>query len=237
MTSRATLTLGRDRYRVGPWHADPETAYLALTPSTSRVREDGLRACVEQLARSGYRSIITSALHVDETGPFLRCGFEEFDRLCVLSVELSGSRADPVVPPGYRMRRARRGDRPVALQVDRRAFPDFWQLDETTLGDAESATPSVRFRVIDAPDGVAAYAITGRSGNQAFLQRLATDPDHQGRGLATALCVDAMVWAHRRCRRLLVNTQVDNERALALYRHLGFQTTPSDLVVLRLILS
>jgi ribosomal protein S18 acetylase RimI-like enzyme len=101
------------------------------------------------------------------------------------------------------------------------------------MHDAETATPSARFRVAEADGVVVAYAITGRSGSQAFLQRLATDPEHAGSGLATALCRDALRWADRhRCNRLLVNTQVDNERALRLYRHLGFRMTPSDLVVL-----
>lgn len=100
------------------------------------------------------------------------------------------------------------------------------------MDDAETATPARRFRV--AVDGdVVGYAITGRSGSQAFLQRLATDPAHTGRGIAAALIGDALRWATRhRCRRLLVNTQQDNRRALALYERLGFQLTPSDLVVL-----
>ena len=192
MTSRATLNLGRDRYRVGPWHADPATAYLALTPTSPRVHDASLRACVRRLADEGYRSVITSALHPDETGPFVRLGFAEFDRLRVLAVDLDRDLPRPVLPPGHRMRRARRADRRAALEVDQRAFPTFWQLDDASMRDAETATPSHRFRVVETHAGVVAYAITGRSGTQAFLQRLATDPAHQRSGLATALCVDAM---------------------------------------------
>ena len=234
MTARQTLIVGRDRFRIGPWHADHAIAYLSLPPESPRPTDAGLDACIERIANGGYRSIITSALHPDEAGPFLRQGFEEFDRLRVLAHPLrERDELDRPSPPhGVRLRRARRSDRDAALEVDHRAFPEFWRLDRDAMEDAETATPSRRFRVADA-GGVVAYAITGRSGSQAFLQRLATDPGHTGRGIAGALITDALRWAARhRCRRLLVNTQRDNERALALYERLGFQLTPSDLVVL-----
>ena len=32
MTSRQLLSVGEDRFRVGPWHADDRIAYLALQP-------------------------------------------------------------------------------------------------------------------------------------------------------------------------------------------------------------
>ena len=77
------------------------------------------------------------------------------------------------------------------------------------------------------------YAVTGRAGSQGFLQRLATDPDHAGTGIGAELVLDALRWgARRRVTRVLVNTQEGNERALELYRRLGFQLTPTDLVVL-----
>ena len=235
VTARQTLVVGRDRFRIGPWHADHSIAYLSLPPESPRPTDAGLGACIERVGHDGYRSVITSALHPDEAGPFLRHGFEEFDRLRVLAHPLrdrAGEGTRPRPPDGVRLRRARRSDRDAALEVDHRAFPEFWRLDRDAMDDAETATPARRFRIADS-GGVIGYAITGRSGSQAFLQRLATDPAHTGRGIASALVEDALRWAARhRCRRLLVNTQRDNDRALALYDRLGFQLTPSDLVVL-----
>lgn len=132
------------------------------------------------------------------------------------------------------MRRGRRADRRQALVVDAAAFPDFWRLDADGLADAEAATPYSRFRVATMGGQVVGYAVTGRGGESGFLQRLATDPAVQRRGVGSALVGDALTWCERRrCDKVFVNTQVSNQAALALYRHLGFEVTPSDLVVLR----
>ncbi len=235
MTSRHTLTVGEDRFRVGPWHADRQIAYLAVPPEVPRPSVRGLQGCLVRIAEAGYSSVITSALHPEEARSFLETGFEEYDRLRVLAHDLTD--LDPPRPPldpRVRLRRARRRDRDTALVVDARAFPTFWRLDRTALQEAERATPVSRFRVAEADGRVIGYAITGRGAGQGFLQRLATDPDEAGRGVGSELVVDALRWSsRRRSRRVLVNTQRENERALDLYRRLGFVPTPTDLVVLR----
>ena len=235
MTSRHTLTVGEDRFRVGPWHADGQIAYLAVPPEVPRPSVRGLQGCLVRIAEAGYSSVITSALHPDEARSFLETGFEEYDRLRVLAHDLAD--LDPPRPPlpgRVRLRRSRRRDRDTALVVDARAFPTFWRLDRTALQEAERATPVSRFRVAESAGRVVGYAITGRGAGQGFLQRLATDPDEAGRGVGSALVVDALRWSsRRRARRVLVNTQYENHRALDLYRRLGFEPTPTDLVVLR----
>lgn len=238
MSTRQTLTLGHERFRVGPWHADASTAYLALTPDVTRPTVAGLQRCLEQLGHDGYSSVITSALHPDEARPFLQTGFVEFDRLRVLSHDLSD--LDPprrATDVRVGLRRAHRSDRPDALEVDRRAFPPFWRLDASGLSEALAATPRTRFRVAELEGRTIGYAVTGRAMAQGFLQRLATDPGHVGRGVGSSLVIDALHWARRRhVRRVLVNTQGDNLRALALYRQLGFEMTATDLVVLTRVL-
>lgn len=235
MSTRHTLTVGDDRFRIGPWHTDGHIAYLALPPEVPRPSVEGLQRCLVRIADAGYSSVITSALHPDEARSFLQTGFEEYDRLRVLAHDLRN--LDPVRPPldpSARLRRARRRDRVATLVVDGRAFPTFWRLDAAALSEAEAATPVSRFRVATLRGRVVGYAITGRGAGQGFLQRLATDPDLYGRGVGSALVVDALQWsARRRARRVLVNTQRENTRALDLYRRLGFEPTPTDLVVLR----
>jgi GNAT superfamily N-acetyltransferase len=234
MTTRQTLILGNERFRVGPWHADPHIAYLSLTPDVPRPSLGGLQRCLRRLDDEGYSSIITAALHPDEAATFLHAGFVEYDRLRVLSHSLRDLDPPRRRPgPDVRLRRARASDRGPALAADARAFPPFWRLDDDGLHEALTATPKARFRVAVRRGGVVGYAVTGRAGSQGFLQRLATDPDVAGTGIGSELVMDALRWClRRRVRRVLVNTQEGNERALALYRRLGFEPTPTDLVVL-----
>lgn len=233
MRTRQTLNLGRERFRVGPWHADSSVAHLSLLPDRPRPTLDGVLQCVSQLREQGYTSVITAALHPDETDAFVMAGFGEHDRLTVLGHDLRNLDRPRPTTPHIRLRRGRPTDRPVALAIDARAFPGPWRLDEGGLDDALTATPHRRFRLAAGPTGTVGYAVTGRAGRQAFLQRLATDPSAAGRGVGSALVIDALRWAVRRhASRVLVNTQTGNERALALYRRLGFHPTPTDLVVL-----
>ncbi len=118
------------------------------------------------------------------------------------------------------------------LAVDHRAFPPFWQLDDSGLDEALGATPHTRYRVAVA-GGVVGYAITGRSGHRGFLQRLAVDPGHHRQGLGAALVVDGLRWLKRwGAERVVVNTQMENGAALGLYEHLGFAREPFGLSVL-----
>ena len=83
------------------------------------------------------------------------------------------------------------------------------------------------------PEALAGYAIAGRGGDTGYLQRLAVHPAARGRGLGTALVVDALVWLRRRgASQGLVNTQRTNEGARALYLACGFKLLPESLSVL-----
>lgn len=219
---------GGERLRVGAWRGDGSVAYVAPAtdrpPSAALVRE----ACTV-LAQRGYREVLTAALAATERPGFLAAGFEVRDSLHLLAHDL---RDIPEAPPAE-LRAGRRWDRAAALAVDHRAFPAFWRLDEGGLREALTATPSARFRVAVVDRRVAGYAVTGRAGQRGYLQRLAVDPDVQGRGLGRALVLDALRWLRRRgVASVVVNTQVENERALALYRSLGFRLQPSGLEVL-----
>ena len=237
MTRLVTVSWGSDQFRFGPWHADQDVAYVAVSPRVVNPTSGGVRLLVERLTQQGYSGAVTAALRPEEAAAFTAAGFAERERLVVLSHDLTGlpGAADAMpadVSPRTALRRARRSDRAAVLEVDSLAFESVWQLDEHGLAEAIDATPHTRFRVIQ--DGsIVGYAICGRSGRTGYIQRLAVDPTRQHGGLGRWLVIDALSWLRRRGSTMaMVNTQQSNLRALDLYRRLGFHTEPTPLTVL-----
>jgi ribosomal protein S18 acetylase RimI-like enzyme len=219
---------GSERLRVGAWRGDGSVAYVA--PVTERPPSAALvRHACTVLADRGYREVLTAALAEPERTGFLAAGFEVRDALHLLAHDLRD------VPPlgSTHLRRGRRADRAIALQVDHRAFPPFWRLDEGGLHEAMTATPSARFRIALVGRTVVGYAVTGRAGRRGYLQRLAVDPTVQRQGIGRDLVADCLHWLQRRgVTNAVVNTQVENARALQLYLATGFRLQPSGLEVL-----
>lgn len=225
---------GTDRLRVGSWRGDACTAYIAPLADGSPAAADAVRRCCSVLRERGYETAITAALGPAESRGFIEAGFEVRERLHLLAHDLH----DVATVATSELRRGRRADRPAALVVDGRSFDAFWRLDDVGFEEALGATPSSRFRVATREDGVVGYAISGRAGARGFLQRLAVDPDHQGRGLGHALASDSLRWMKRRgVDRAMVNTQEHNDSALSLYQRLGFRLQPGGLAVLQITLT
>jgi ribosomal protein S18 acetylase RimI-like enzyme len=177
----------------------------------------------------GYDRVLTTALAPHERGPFDDAGFDEHDRLVLLRARLP---VDPSAPrPTARVRGVRRREWLVLAEVDARAFRAGWSIDEGGIADAVLATPWSRVRATGQP--ATGYAVTGRSRQRGYLQRLAVDPAHQRQGLGLALAMDALLWlSSKGLAEALVNTQESNEGALALYRRLGFVELSDRLLVL-----
>lgn len=217
-----------------PWRGSPQVALLTPLPGAPVPTLAFVRRCVDTLDARGFTGVVTGALAPVEQRAFLAAGFAEAERLHLLSHDLRGLSASRA--PAVRLRRARARDRDAVLLVDQLAFPSFWQLDEAGLTDALTATPHTRFEVAvdDASGRIVGYAISGRSGRNGYLQRLAVDPAEQGRGLGRWLVVDGLRWLARwRADQCVVNTQWGNEVALGLYERMGFRRLPHGLAVLR----
>jgi ribosomal protein S18 acetylase RimI-like enzyme len=225
---------GPERARTSPWRGDGRVAYLTPVPDAPVPSAAFVRRCCDELAGRGYRRVVTSALSAGEQAGFRAAGFAVAQELHLLAHDLRRLSAEPVMPGRGRLRRATDADRAVVLDIDEAAFPPFWQLGEVGLEDAIKATPRARFRVCELPDtSLAGYAVTGRAGRRGFVQRLAVRPDQRRKGIAQALVLDGLRWLRRwRVERAVVNTQLDNAAALALYERLGFRREPTGLSVL-----
>lgn len=217
--------------QVAAWRGSDQIALLSPAPEHPAPSAELIATEVRRLAERGVRRVLTGALHQRELHPFLVNGFTEHERLHLLRHDLGYL---PVADAPVRTRRARPRDLDRVLDIDVRAFDEFWALDERGLADAVRATPSSRYRVVGDRNGhVRAYAVSGRAADRGYLQRLAVDPDHQRGGLGRALVVDGLTWL-RRCgaRSAMVNTQERNQEALQLYLACGFTEEPSGLTVL-----
>jgi GNAT superfamily N-acetyltransferase len=237
MSVSAPVSVG-SRLRARPWQADAGVAHLApavdhLGPLTATDVEHA----VERLRQQGYRAVITAALHRPDRRPFTEAGFRESHRLHLLRHDLAELRPAPMTP-GVEVRRGRRRDQDGALEVDRDAFTPFWRLDHAGITEALTATAMVHFQVARDAEGLAGYAVCGRSGQRGYVQRLAVAPRCQGRGVGAALLGDGLRWLRRwGARDALVNTQEDNARSLRLYQRTGFVLQPDGLAVLQIALS
>ncbi len=228
------LQWGWERARTGPWRGDGKVGYLAPLPPAGPPSVDLLHRCIASLTARGFTEVVTSALAPAEQTAFLALGFEEYEALHLLSHDLVDV-PRPSREARQLLRRGRSGDWPAVLAVDASAFSPFWRLDTGGLREAIDATPVTRVRVASrrGDPGLLAYAITGLSGDQGYLQRLAVYPHHRRTGLGRALGLDGLRWLQRKgASGAVVNTQLGNDAALALYLSLGFRRQRAQLAVL-----
>ena len=229
MSTDQPLHWSSNGVRIRTAHRCGSTAYLRTTVSSSKLRSDKIDAALQLIAQKGVKRVFTSAIGPREQLFFRDIGFRLHEELVLLSNDFSV----PVPKPTHPTRRALRSDRPQILDIDTSAFPQFWQFDEPALSEAIKATPRSRFRV-NAEPSPHGFAISGRSGRQGFLQRLAVHPAHQGKGRGRSLATDALGWLQKRhVNEVLVNTQITNLTALELYESIGFTRRSDGLAVLR----
>lgn len=231
MSKLALLTFGTEQYRIGSWRGQRTTGYVAPLSPPEQLTRAGLEQVLRRLVRRGYRDVLTAALTEHEQSFFRGAGFAVHERLHLLQHDLHDVARE--IAPRPTLRPVRRWQHRTLLEVDAHAFDPFWKLDRANLLEAIQATPFTRVTGAFDPQLIG-YAITGFAGEHGYLQRLAVEPSHQGRGHATALVNDALEWlVHRGASGASVNTQEHNERALALYLHMGFTHVNPGLAVLR----
>jgi ribosomal protein S18 acetylase RimI-like enzyme len=242
-----TLRFGDAWARLGPWRGGGHIAHLVVAPDAP-LSGEAVLACLKRARAAGFVEVLTSAMGPAEEEPFVQARFTVRERLHLLTREIDADPPEPAetafrsgTEPAFRsgtepvrpVSRATRRDRAAVLALDDAAFQPFWRLGALGLRDALDATPVHQFRATRADDALTGYAITGRAGNQGYLQRIAVHPDAQRQGWGTALVADAMHWLWRHgAVRAFVNTQLENHAARSLYESFGFTALPAGLAVL-----
>ncbi|HET6966279.1 MAG TPA: GNAT family N-acetyltransferase [Acidimicrobiales bacterium] len=228
----SVIRRGREKARVAPWRGHGSVALITTLAEGPLLSVEFVQHCLEVLAGRGFSRVVTAALSPLEQAGFLAAGFDVQEELRLLGLDLAS--VPTVVPPGVRLVGVRRRRRAQVLRVDASAFSEFWRFDNLALDDALRATPYVRFRAAAPRFGpVQGYAICGRAGRRGYVQRLAVDPQAQGRGTGRRLLLDGLAWLVRQgATRAFVNTQSSNEAALGLYLDVGFREEPVGLSVL-----
>jgi len=223
--------------RIRPWPDEPG-AVLLVTVDHAVPEPAEITQWMERLSALGIRVVRTGALGPTACPSFLEAGFAVRQELVLLQHPLEGVRSTVIRSDHLLMRRGHTADLPALALIDRRAFGAMWGMDVGGIVDACSATPHHRLRVAARGSVPVGFAVSGRAGRSAYLQRLAVDPDAQGQGVGRDLTLDSLRWARRhRCSSVLVNTHVDNERARTMYEALGFVELAYRLNVLERTLS
>ncbi len=205
--------------RVRPWAFEPNVAHLVLYNQSRLPAPSDITTWIRELRLAGYDTIRTGALGVQAGARFERLGFEAIQSLVLLEHTAIGK----VAAASTGSTRLAVDDDLDASRIDVAAFGPGWCIDRVGIGDVRSATPRHRARAVRVDDQLVAYAISGRDGKNAYIQRLAVSPAHQHQGHGSVLVGDSLRWMARwRVHRALVNTHVGNHAALALYHHFGF---------------
>jgi ribosomal protein S18 acetylase RimI-like enzyme len=215
------------RYRSGPWKGRAEVA-MVTTFSDFPLTGGDVEALVARLHAQGVARILTAALTPEEATGFEAAGFVVDRTLALLQRPID----EPIPAPAVPLKRWRRRSLAPILEIDNAAFDEFWAFDEVAMRDAMSATPH-RVLKVNRDQPLEAYALTGLAGSRGYLQRLAVSPRATGRGLGRALVSDSLRWMRwHGATEAFVNTQTDNDRALDLYRRMGFEPESEGLVIM-----
>lgn len=190
-----------------------------------------LELCSERLNELGAPYILSPPLPPSSRRPWEAAGFVEFVPLAFMRLDLTEGLPSPdhlvISPP----------DHSIAdlLHIDHAAFDRFWRFDRFGMAEAIAATAKTKSLLIRGPDGSpVAFAIVGFGHAMSYLQRLAVHPDWQGRQMGRSLTrVAARTAQSAGSRAMMLNTQMDNDAAIALYESEGFVTLPEPLAVLR----
>lgn len=224
-----------------PWPHDPTVAYLLIagghTDTTHLPRPDIVHEWLHTLSMWGYQAVRTGAVGPDIAADLGAAGFTTCQDLLLMSRDLTHGPVRPAPDPDIAVLRS--WPRPsrtaihALLGVDAASFGPIWTLDPDSFADARRATHRSRILVARENGAPVGFVLAGATGPGGYIQRLAVLPDHRRRHVASRLLEHAHGWLRDRgCTTAVVNTEVANHAAIALYQRFGYARLPYGLRVL-----
>jgi ribosomal protein S18 acetylase RimI-like enzyme len=212
---------------VGSWRNRPEIASVDELVAVRNV-EPLLRAAQERSIACGDALFLAVELETQRgASRYERAGMELLEE--VITYEIDAARVPRMPQRRFRRVPSAPDDRDALdrlIDLDRRAFPWLWRNSREEFM-AYLATPGVLISFIEAEGQSLAYVGTTLFTGWGHLDRIAVEPELQGRGIGRAaltLAVDAL--RQRGARHIGLSTQRTNERSQRLYERFGFRRTP-----------
>ena len=220
------LRRGWHRADARPWNDHTPQAHLRLVRGGAAFLDESA-ATLEEMGAGGVLSPPLARAAQQLWG---EAGFSFHARLRLLRREL-----DEVSSPDHLVALGTTSDLREMLRIDAAAFDDFWQFDARAMNEALTSTPDAAIHIVRRPNQqLCGFCVTGLGAAIAYLQRVAVDPEWQGRGIGRSLVRTAALWARRNgAQALVLNTQADNIAALRLYEAEGYRILDEELAVLR----
>ena len=229
--------LGRRLLRISTWPGDPSTVQLQLLDHRLLPDEAVMSDLITTLRSRGAARIRTGVLFPPAAELCHRLGFATVDTLALLELPRPQLReliaaSSAISPTSHRISTIGPFGWGQAVTVDQAAFGPIWGYDKKVLRSMRSATPIFRARSIRRDRCIIGYLLAGIADRTGYIQRLAVLPTERRHGVASQLVLDAVLWmGEHSVNSVLVNTGIDNEPALDLYRKLGFEMKAEVLTV------
>ncbi|HLF07971.1 MAG TPA: GNAT family N-acetyltransferase [Dehalococcoidia bacterium] len=211
----------RDYILGGFWRGRPEVGLLAEATGNNVVKTALVQRQAEAFAECGSLAMVLSDPEVDRAERFyLGLGWPVLEEM--VQYERHSCHVESDERPQLTLRPFMPDDLASVTNIDRRAFRWLWWNDPQDFLQYCRLPDVHAFTTWHGEDLVGYVSYTLREG-RGHIDRIAIDPDFQGRGYGADLLIMIMQRMEREGgRNVGLNTQSDNQRAHNLYGRFGF---------------